>query len=265
MGEDPEESDVDVGDAGDAGDDAARKREGATPDDAEPADGGGEPATDPFEALDGDVGDRDGDPFERLAGPDEGGDGDEGSREPGTDDAQPPGPGAAPGDAPSDPLGGLDDLGGGPRDVGRGEGAGPGTDDVVEGDIATDTASDIASTGSADEARSTADSDPAGRGDPFESGQTAFREMDVADLDADQVWRALDEAEERGSVTRTRERTYAEVSKHAYCEGCEWFSDPPEAVCGHDGTEIIEFPDVETVRVVDCPVVAERRELGEGE
>ena len=98
-------------------------------------------------------------------------------------------------------------------------------------------------------------------GDPFEAAEQAFEEMDVAELDADDVWESLSAAQARGSVTESDGRTYAEVSKHSYCEHCEFFSAPPEVSCAHDGTQILEFLDMETVRVVDCPVVDERREL----
>jgi len=53
------------------------------------------------------------------------------------------------------------------------------------------------------------------------------------------------------------------VSKHAFCETCEHFSGPPEIECGHGGTEILAFVDMETVRVSNCPIVAERRRLGQ--
>ncbi|WP_340098202.1 hypothetical protein [Salinibaculum salinum] len=96
-------------------------------------------------------------------------------------------------------------------------------------------------------------------GDPFEDD--VFEQMDVAELDPDEVWASISEAEEEGSVTQRKERVYAEVSKHSYCEQCEFFSDPPDVRCSHDGTEIMEFLDQTTVRVVDCPVVAERKEL----
>ncbi|MFT4947216.1 MAG: hypothetical protein ACI8TL_001456 [Natronomonas sp.] len=115
------------------------------------------------------------------------------------------------------------------------------------------------------------DSDPApeeflsdvGRreGDPFESFEDAFDEMDVDRLDPDVVWQELASAESRGSVGDVKERTYAEVSKHSYCEQCEHFSPPPDVSCGHEGTEIVEFLDMETVRIVDCPIVTEREEL----
>ncbi len=97
-------------------------------------------------------------------------------------------------------------------------------------------------------------------GDPFES-LGAFEDRSVDEVDPDVVWQTLASAEAEGSVTKDRERTFAEVSKHSYCEQCEHFSPPPEVACGHEGTEIVEFLDMETVRLVDCPVVAERRRL----
>ena len=98
-------------------------------------------------------------------------------------------------------------------------------------------------------------------GDPFDSFEDAFDEMDVDKLDPDVVWQQLASAESRGSVGEAQQRTYADVSKHSYCEQCEHFSPPPDVSCGHDGTEIVEFLDMETVRVVDCPIVTEREEL----
>ena len=97
--------------------------------------------------------------------------------------------------------------------------------------------------------------------DPFSETSPDFAEVDLGDVDEDSVWDALSDAQARGSVADVRDRTYAEVSKHSYCERCEFFTGPPEADCTQDGTEILEFVDMETVRVVDCPVVAERRQL----
>jgi hypothetical protein len=51
------------------------------------------------------------------------------------------------------------------------------------------------------------------------------------------------------------------VEKRSYCQGCEYFSAPPEVHCTHQGTEILEAVDMEHFRVVDCPVVAEDEEL----
>jgi hypothetical protein len=97
--------------------------------------------------------------------------------------------------------------------------------------------------------------------DPFSEATPDFAEVDLGDVDEDSIWEAISDAQARGSVAEVHDRTYAEVSKHSYCEGCEYFTGPPESNCNHDGTEILEFVDMETVRVVDCPIVAERRQL----
>jgi hypothetical protein len=51
------------------------------------------------------------------------------------------------------------------------------------------------------------------------------------------------------------------VSKRRYCEGCRYFTEPPETACEHPGTDILELVDVEHFRVADCPVVEWRRDL----
>ncbi|MHB9285494.1 hypothetical protein ACKVMT_00460 [Halobacteriales archaeon Cl-PHB] len=100
-------------------------------------------------------------------------------------------------------------------------------------------------------------------GDPFESPDSAFQHVDLGDADPDEVWDRLSSAQSRGSVAEARKRTYAEVSKHRFCEQCDHFTGPPEVSCTNEGTDILEFPDMEHVRVVDCPVVAEHQALEE--
>lgn len=51
------------------------------------------------------------------------------------------------------------------------------------------------------------------------------------------------------------------VEKKKYCQKCEYFSPPPNVRCTHEGTTIAELVDVDTFRVIDCPVVAEDEEL----
>lgn len=51
------------------------------------------------------------------------------------------------------------------------------------------------------------------------------------------------------------------VPKRRYCEGCQYFSDPPETACEHPGTDILELVDTDHFLVADCPVVEWRREL----
>ncbi|MEF8820916.1 MAG: hypothetical protein V5A52_01445 [Halovenus sp.] len=205
---------------------------------------------DPFEKLDESVVDREGDPFERLdieeddgaeetrsaPTPDTEFDPEEFDPEPdsgdesGMDDEYPdheaPRPGTPGGnDDPEMSFG-----------IGRRESAEPGETPSFEG---------------------TADRE----GDPFGSVDSAFAEMDVDQIDPDTVWQELTSAQSRGSVGDVQDRTYADVSKHSYCEQCEYFSEPPAVHCNHEGTEIVEFLDMETVRVVDCPVVTEREKL----
>ncbi|MDS0283065.1 hypothetical protein [Haloarcula onubensis] len=210
---------------------------------------------DPFEALDV-PDDREGDPFERLddAGPD-GTDADEGDDGPTGDSAAAP-PGSADG---ADPAG-TDaepafeeefleegdlfpaDTGTGSDGSSAGEGSG-GSEDLFGGD------------------------DPFGgmdgrEGDPFGEGESVFESVDVEELDADQVWESLDEEPAAASVDDSR---YVEVSKHRFCEQCEHFSRPPNARCTNDEAEIIEFLDMATVRLLNCPVVAEQRQLEDEE
>jgi len=95
-------------------------------------------------------------------------------------------------------------------------------------------------------------------GDPFGEGESIFESVDVESVDADEVWESLDEEPTTTPVEGSR---YVEVSKHRFCEQCEHFASPPDAHCTNDEAEIIEFLDMETVRLLNCPVVAEQREL----
>ena len=119
----------------------------------------------------------------------------------------------------------------------------------------------------------------AGSGDPFEHVDTptespfddaggVFERVDSGGVDPDQVWASI--TGEDGDNDGTTEPSvpddsrYSDVSKHRFCEQCEHFSPPPDVSCGHHTAEIIEFLDMETVRLLDCPVVAEREELERG-
>lgn len=92
--------------------------------------------------------------------------------------------------------------------------------------------------------------------DPFE----AFESAGVGSVDHDAVWAELSAAGEGRDAAGGKE--FAEVSKHRFCERCEHFSGPPEVTCTYEGAAIVEFLDMETVRLVNCPIVAERRDLG---
>ena len=107
----------------------------------------------------------------------------------------------------------------------------------------------------------------------------AFEAVDVDDVDTDEVWTDIaegtsddtpvtsDDQTDDTPVTsddQTDEEETVEVSKHAYCENCRFLSEAPEIHCTHEGTEIVEFIDMETVRLSNCPIVAERGGLDDG-
>ncbi len=104
----------------------------------------------------------------------------------------------------------------------------------------------------------------------FDEMEGAFEEMDIEDVDADEVW--ADVADDEGAEMeepavpdeRADEESTVEVSKHDYCETCEYLSQAPEIHCTHEGTEILEFTDMDNVRVANCPIVAEREGLEQG-
>jgi hypothetical protein len=115
--------------------------------------------------------------------------------------------------------------------------------------------------------------------DPFESNASAFDRSGVDRIDPDNVWERLTaDTDEDGDAepepaadavgatvgsAADAEDDVVQVSKHSYCEGCEYFSPPPDVRCGHEGTEIIEFVDIDDIRIANCPVVEEQRELDE--
>lgn len=90
----------------------------------------------------------------------------------------------------------------------------------------------------------------------------AFTSQEVADLDVDAVWEQV----ESGGVADAEEPVETEervVSKASFCQGCEFFSEPPSVGCGHEGTEILELVDTDHFRVRNCPKVAEEERLGD--
>ncbi len=109
---------------------------------------------------------------------------------------------------------------------------------------------------------------------PFDGGGSPFERVDAGSVDPDQVWTEITadegddadgDADGEGDPPRPGGSRYSEVSKHRFCEGCEHFSAPPDVSCAHETAEIIEFLDMDTVRLLDCPVVAEREALERGE
>ena len=94
-----------------------------------------------------------------------------------------------------------------------------------------------------------------------------FVREDASQLSTEAVWRAIESDSERGSEAFGPEdlESVEVVPKRWYCEQCEYFSDPPGVHCLNEGTRIVEFVNNEHVRVENCPVVAERKAIGQFE
>ena len=200
---------------------------------------------DPFEGFDAPD---DADPFADLPGPD---DADE--TESDESDATDPGPATSEDDEqPRTEL--ADDPFTQP-----GDSAGDAGESVGDGNDGTPGASDDED---ASDDPFAAFRDPSRSSDPDDDPFGAFEPEGVDEVDPDLVWEALSSSDEDG-MPEFDEKVYYEVSKHKYCERCEYFSGPPETTCTYDGAAIVEFLDMETVRLLNCPIVAEQRELEE--
>ncbi len=101
------------------------------------------------------------------------------------------------------------------------------------------------------------------RSDDHDEGEydDLFVSENVGDLDSDLVWEEL----ETGGISIDRDLETVEhvVETSTYCERCEYFSEPPEVACGHEGTDIVDMVDVEQFTVRNCPKVAEDIAVGE--
>jgi len=237
------------------------------PDDGEDA------SADPFDRLGPDA-DREGDPFERLGvadgndstQPGDAGDADGPAR---GDESAKDDPWVPPGEdrRDADPADGQRD---GPPEQ---EWPGPDVGDDshgVDAGPATDSAGGAAPTSGGQTEPTPSPDDPLTDVDtpeesPFDDeGPTVFERVDVGGADPDEVWETITTGDDEEELPPPEEGRYSEVDKHRFCEQCEFFSEPPDVTCTHETAEIIEFLDMETVRLLNCPVVAERAAL-EGE
>lgn len=93
-----------------------------------------------------------------------------------------------------------------------------------------------------------------------------FQAASFEEVESDDLWDALDDEETFGAGIEAGEGPDEHiVPKRQYCENCpkEAFSAPPDVRCTNPGTAIVEYVDIDHVRVRNCPVVAERRALGQ--
>lgn len=104
--------------------------------------------------------------------------------------------------------------------------------------------------------------------------EEAFSEETFEEVDRDELWEELEEEspsdEDTEPVTEDEPSTGPTVEeagdgethvvpKRSFCQSCEYLTDPPEFRCTAEGSEIVAFVDTDTVRVRNCPIVAQRR------
>ncbi|QDX40616.1 hypothetical protein [Salarchaeum sp. JOR-1] len=93
-----------------------------------------------------------------------------------------------------------------------------------------------------------------------------FSEVDVGELDGEQAWRdLLAEAEGEplaiGQQVESEEDRDVRVIENRTCHNCQYFGEPPELHCTHEGTEIRRVVDTDHYEVVDCPMVVDEEEF----
>ncbi|MFA9503499.1 hypothetical protein ACERIM_12070 [Natrinema sp. H-ect1] len=96
--------------------------------------------------------------------------------------------------------------------------------------------------------------EPADSGSETTEFDDLFDRQDTADIDADRLWEQL-EGDNLPAPTDADDSEVREVDKRAYCQGCEYLTEPPDVACTHADAEILAVPTIETVRVADCPFV----------
>lgn len=100
----------------------------------------------------------------------------------------------------------------------------------------------------------------------FEGLEEFFEAEPYEEVASDELWDALEnEPDPTAGVEVGESPNEHIVRKRQYCEDCEYFSEPPEVHCTHAGTTIVEYVDLDHVRVRNCPIVAQRQALGEAD
>lgn len=99
--------------------------------------------------------------------------------------------------------------------------------------------------------------------EPTETDESLFHREGVDEVEAEAVWAELlmgegdtTEAFEPTGVETIGEREF-QIVPTTLCHRCEFFGDPPELHCTHEGTTIHETVDMDHYRVSHCPMVTE--------
>lgn len=94
-----------------------------------------------------------------------------------------------------------------------------------------------------------------------ELAEREFLEEDVGSVESEAVWADLlaGEGETGGLISATELDGEFQIVTKTLCHRCEFFGDPPDLHCTHDGTTIHETVDMDHYRVSSCPMVAEEQ------
>lgn len=119
----------------------------------------------------------------------------------------------------------------------------------------------------AERIRSRRDGEPGGAPADAADPGAVFRVESYEAVDADDLWGALDATPDAPRAEAGDGPAEHVVPKRSYCQRCPKgaFSPPPDVHCTHPGTTILEFADIDHVRVRNCPVAAEREAIGQEE
>lgn len=106
----------------------------------------------------------------------------------------------------------------------------------------------------------------------FDADEDLFREERVAEVESEAVWADLLMAEGGSDAEGVLEPTAGsgdaleqpgQIVSKTLCHRCEYFGEPPELRCTHEGTTIHEMVDMDHYRVSKCPMVGGERGIGE--
>lgn len=87
-----------------------------------------------------------------------------------------------------------------------------------------------------------------------------FESVDVGDVDSEALWEQVS-TEESTAQPEAATSEVRVISKSKYCQRCEYFTDPPEVGCTHEGTTIRAEATMDEFEVVDCPKILEDERL----
>ena len=106
----------------------------------------------------------------------------------------------------------------------------------------------------------------------FDADEEPFHEEQVAEIESEAIWADLLMAEGEGEAegamdpvigTGHATEQSGQIVPKTLCHRCEYFGEPPELHCTHEGTTIHEMVDMDHYRVSECPMVGGERGIGE--